>query len=377
MPSIASNQQVLRQLADGTGGFVIVNSNDLLGGMQKVSQEQAQYYILGYEPPEADDGSCHTLKVKVDRGGTMVRARSGYCNVKPVDLLAGKPVEKELESRANGAQAGVPASMLSSFFYTSANTARVDLAIDMPSDSIKFDKDKGKYKASVNVLGMAYKADGTVAAKFSDTANLEFPEKKEVEEFAKVPYHYENQFDIASGNYTLKVAFSCGGESFGKLESPLVIDAYDKKQFTMSGLALSHQMVKVTDINAGIESELIEDRKPFISQGVQLLPSGSSHFKKTEAVGAYIELYDPHLLEDNPPKVSVRIVVLDLKTAKSALSAALTDTSQAIKPGSPVVPLAVRIPVEKLNPGTYRLEMQAVDTAGNLTKIRTADFQLE
>jgi len=39
-------------LAEGTGGFVIINNNDLLGGMQKVSQEQSQYYILGYEPLE-------------------------------------------------------------------------------------------------------------------------------------------------------------------------------------------------------------------------------------------------------------------------------------------------------------------------------------
>ena len=377
LPNVAGNQQVLRQLADGTGGFVIVNSNDLLDGMQKVGEEGAQYYILGYEPPEADDGSCHTLKVKVDRNNTMVRARTGYCNVKPVDLLAGKPIEKELESRANGTQAGVSASMMPSFFYTSANTARVDLAIDVPSNAIKFDKDKGKYKASVNVLGMAYKPDGTVAAKFSDTANLEMPEKKDLEEFQKVPYHYENQFDIACGTYTLKVAFTSGGESFGKLESPLVVDAYDNKHFAMSGLVLSRQMVRVTDTNAGVESELIEDKKPFISQGIQLVPSGTNHFKKTDSIGAYVELYAPLLLQENPPKVSLRIMVLDLKTSKPAINAAITDTAQATKPGSPVVPLALRIPTEKLNAGSYRLELQAVDTAGNLTKIRTTDFELQ
>jgi hypothetical protein len=297
--------------------------------------------------------------------------------VKPVDLLAGKPIEKELESRANGSQAGVAASMMPSFFYTSANTARVDLAIDMPSDAIKFEKEKGKYKASVNVLGMAYKPDGTVAARFSDTVNLEFPEKKEFEEFQKNPYHYENQFDIACGSYTLKVAFSSGGESFGKLEAPLAIDAYDKQHFTISGVALSRQMIRVTDINAGIESELIEDRKPLISQGFQLVPTGSNRFKKTENIGAYVELYDPLLLQENPPKVSLRIAVLDLKTAKPALSAAITDTTQAIKAGSPVVPLALRIPLEKLSAGSYRLEVQAADTAGNLTKIRTTDFELQ
>lgn len=377
MSDIAANQQVLEQLAQGTGGFVIINSNDLLGGMQKVSQEQSQYYILGYEPPEADDGSCHTLKVKVDRGGTVVRSRSGYCNTKPVDLLAGKPIEKELESRANGTQTGVSASMMTPFFYTSANTARVDLAIDMPSDTIRFEKEKGKYKAAINMMGMAYKPDGTIAAKFSDTANLEFAEKKDLEAFTKLPYHYEEQFDIATGTYTLKVAFTCGGESFGKLEGPLVIDAYDKKQFTMSGLVLSRQMLRVSDITSGIESDLLEDKKPLIFQGIQFVPSGNHHFKKTESIGAYIELYDPFLVQDNPPKVSLQVFVFDRKTSKTAIAAAITDTAQAIKPGSPVVPLALRLPIEKLDPGSYVLALRAVDTAGNTTKLRQTDFELE
>jgi VWFA-related protein len=375
--STAANQQVLEQLAQGTGGFVIINSNDLLGGMQKVSQEQSQYYILGYAPAEADDGSCHTLKVKVDRGGTMVRARTGYCNVKPVDLLAGKPIEKELESRANGSQSGVTASMLSPFFYTSGNTARVDLAIEMPPDAIKFDKEKGKYKGSVDVLGIAYKPDGAVAAKFSDTANLEFPEKKELEEFNKHPYHYENQFDIAAGTYTLKVAFTSSGQSFGKLESPLVIAPYDQKQFAISSLALSRKMLRVSDITSGLESELLEDRKPLVYQGVQLIPTGSNHFAKTEPVGAYLEVYDPFLLADNPPKLALEIHVFDRASGKDEIRAAITNTAEAIKPGSPVVPMALHIPVDKLNPGAYRLDLRAIDTAGHASSVSSAEFELQ
>ena len=80
-PSASDNQQVLYQLADGTGGFVILNTNDLLGGLERIAKDQNQYYLLGYKPAVSVEGSCHTLKVKVERGGTNVRARSGYCNV--------------------------------------------------------------------------------------------------------------------------------------------------------------------------------------------------------------------------------------------------------------------------------------------------------
>src|SRR3984957_19027267 len=120
-PSASDNQQVLYQLADGTGGFVILNTNDLLGGLEKIAKDQNQYYLLGYRPAVSTEGSCHSLKVKVERGGTAVRARSGYCNIRPTDLLAGNPIEKDLETRASGEMKGnVAASMEAPFFYTSS-----------------------------------------------------------------------------------------------------------------------------------------------------------------------------------------------------------------------------------------------------------------
>ena len=205
------NQQIMYLLAEGTGGFVINNTNDMIGGMQKIGKEQNQYYIVGYTPPESAEGSCHTLKVKVDKGGTTVRSRAGYCNVKSRDALAGNPIEKTLESRATATAAGtIAASMRAPFFYTGANTARVAVAIEIPSEAIKFEKVKGKMHAGVNVLGIAYKQDGSVAARFSDAVKLDFENQKEVQSFKERPMHYENQFDVAVGVYNLKVVFDSG-----------------------------------------------------------------------------------------------------------------------------------------------------------------------
>ena len=81
--SATTNEEIMYMLADGTGGFVIVNTNDLLGGLEKIGKELNEHYLLGYTPPETAEGSCHALKVKVDRGGTTVRARTGYCTKKP------------------------------------------------------------------------------------------------------------------------------------------------------------------------------------------------------------------------------------------------------------------------------------------------------
>src|SRR6202044_2291505 len=62
--STATNQNIMFLLASGTGGFVIHETNDLIGGMDRIGKDQNEYYILGYTPPDSDEGSCHTLKVK-------------------------------------------------------------------------------------------------------------------------------------------------------------------------------------------------------------------------------------------------------------------------------------------------------------------------
>src|SRR5437016_8678663 len=74
--------------------------------------------------------------------------------------------------------------------------------MEIPSDTFQFNKDKGKYHANLNVLGIAYRQDGTVGARFSDTVNLDL-EKDDWKEFTKLPYRYENQFDATPGTYRL------------------------------------------------------------------------------------------------------------------------------------------------------------------------------
>jgi VWFA-related protein len=373
--NVSDRQQILYQLAEGTGGFVIVNSNDLLGGLQRIANDQSQYYVLSYTPPPSPEGSCHTLKVKVDRGGTIVRARSGYCNERPKDLLAGNPVEKTMETRVSSEMAGnVTGTMQAPFFYTSPNTARVNLAIGIPSNALKFEKVKGKQHSSVNVLGIAYKPDGTIAARFSDTVDLDFDGKKEVEEFQKQPFHYENQFDVASGQYNLKVVFSSGNESFGKLQLPLVIDPYDGKQFSMSGVALSNAMQRVSDASTGLDSELLADRTPLVVQGIQVVPSDSNRFKKTDNAAVYVEIYAPLLTGPNPPQVGVELVVVDRKSGEKKVDVASRATTQ---PGSALVPMGLKLPVASLAPGSYRVELRAVDSVNNTAKPRSVDFEVE
>ncbi len=377
--SATTNQELMYALAAGTGGFVIVNTNDLLGGLEKIGREQNEYYILGYAPTDTPEGSCHTIRVKVERSGTTVRARSGYCNVKPVDLLAGNSTEKSLENRVAGSAAGnIGASMLVPYFYSSPNVARLNVAMEIPSGSIEFEKTKGKFHAAINILGIAYRPDGTVGARFSDTAKVDLENKKALEAFKEKPtLHYEYEFEVAPGQYTLKVAFSSGGAAFGKLETPLTVDAYDGKQFVLSGVAFSKEFHKTNQLETGLDAELLEGRTPLVSRGLQITPAGTNHFKKTDVAALYLEIYEPALLSPTPPDIGIQLKVVDRKTGESKQDTGMMKVNEAARPDNPVIPIAMKLPVGTLTAGSYRVELQAMDSTGHSTSLRSADFEVE
>jgi VWFA-related protein len=390
-PSASSNQQVMYALATGTGGFPILNTNDLMSGLEKIAREQSEYYLLGYAPAESPAGSCHTLKVKVERSGTNVRARSGFCNILSSDPLAGRPIEKEMESRASAsgsaggnvaanktgsAAAAAAGSLEAPFFYTSPNEARVHLTMQVPTASIDCPKVKGKYHADVNVLGIAYRPDGTVASRFSDEVTLDM-EKDQWEKFTQAPMPYQNQFSVAPGQYRLSVVVSGGGEKFAKFETPLTVDAYDGKKFSLSAVALSNRLQPVSELGSSLDADLLADRAPLVVRNLEITPSADNHFKKTDKVAVYAQIYVPQLADANPPTVKCTYLIADPKTGKTLGSQAGIDMAPYIQKGNTVIPVALKLPVENIPPGEYLLKMQASESGGSLTQIRSVNFVVE
>jgi VWFA-related protein len=384
--SASTNQQVLYALAEGTGGFPIFNTNDLTTGLQKIAREQNEYYLLGFSPSDSAEGSCHTLKVKVERGGTTVRARSGYCNVRPADALAGTPVEKELEARASSSSVGSSGgssaaasgggSLQAPYFYTASSEARVNLAMELPLSSVQFDKVKGKYHADVNVLGIAYRPDGSVAARFSDTQTYDL-EKDDWKQITKAPIHYQNQFVIAPGQYRLTVVLSGGGQNFSKYEIPLSIDSYDGKSFSLSGIALTKHLERVSDLGGALDEDLLADHTPLVVHQMEVIPSGSYRFSKKDKVALYAQVYQPSAASANAAALRVAYQVVDLKTGKPVFATGTIDASGFVEKGNPVVPLALVIPVDTLAPGNYRVELQAGEVGGASSPVRTVEFVAE
>ncbi len=372
------NQPGLRPLADETGGRVIANANDLVGELGKIADEQEEHYVLGFTPGEMPEGSCHSLRVDVNRPGLDVQARKGYCSSKPVDPLAGNAAGKTLESRAAGTSAGnLTASLQLPYFYGGPNAARVNVAMEIGTAGIRLQKVKGKPHAELKVAGLAYRQDGDVAGRFSDVVNLDFESDKEAAAFAKQPYHYEYQFDLGPGQYNLRVAFSSSEDSFGKAEMPLSIEPWDGRRLALSGIAFAKESRPVPDLASALDDSLIEGRRPLIAGSHQIVPSGSNHFHGADQALVYAEIYEPLLAGPNPPSLGLQVRVVARETGEQRANPESFNVTNFIRPGNPVVPVAFSLPLATLTPGSYRLELKVVHSSGPETAVSTVDFEVE
>ncbi len=360
----SSGQSILFSLANGTGGFVVRNTTDLLGGLQNIGKEQDEYYVLTYAAPESKEGTCHSLKVKVDRKQTTVRARNSYCTEKPLDLLAGTTAGKDLEQRAAATQTGdVAGSIELPYFYIGPNVVRVDLALEAPPDALKFEKQKGKLHAEMDLLGIATEPDGRVGARFSDTVKFDFDTQAEIEKLKEKPLQYAKEFKIAPGQYRFTLAFSSGGQSFGKLEAPLDVAPRKEGELALSSLVLSKEVHPASDVGLSLGVSLTGDRTPLVAQGMQVIPTASNQFTKSQQAFFYFEVYDA-----NPASVSAQIRILDRASRAPKWDSGLMKLSVPQQGGT--------LPLNSLAPGAYQLEVMGVDSSGKKVT-RTTDFEVK
>jgi len=76
---LRETQDSLRVLAENTGGFAIVNQNDLNKGLKRIDAETSDYYILGYYSSNPDPlRRTRQLDVKVTRPNIEVKHRTSY-----------------------------------------------------------------------------------------------------------------------------------------------------------------------------------------------------------------------------------------------------------------------------------------------------------
>ena len=169
----------------------------------------ADVYLLAYVPPDSAEGSCHEIKVKVDRKDTFAVARDEYCNTPHVasDPLAGTSLGKQMEDIAGSdGPTKISLTLQTGFLYTNAKTARVYVTAEFPSSDIRYLPVPHGLRYEIACLTLAYRANGSLLTHFSDLLKQNFPilSGEDMPQFYSqerrfIPDHHETQAEATPG----------------------------------------------------------------------------------------------------------------------------------------------------------------------------------
>ena len=167
-------QEGMAYLAEQTGGFAVLNTNDLSRGLGRITDDIRDYYVIGYSPSEGtfakpgEKPAIHKISIRVKQPGLRVKTRKEFIGLSdPPDVTGPTTPAQQLIHAATSPFAvtdiALHATTLPGYSPERGTFVRALLHID--ARPLTFvDTEGGKRTASVDVLGMVFDEDGTEVA---------------------------------------------------------------------------------------------------------------------------------------------------------------------------------------------------------------------
>lgn len=272
-------QDALAYLAEQTGGFAVLNTNDLARGLGRIVEDIRDYYVIGYVPEEgtfARKGQkprYQKISVKAKRQGLRVRTRKEFLGISDPDETPRTPGRAEQLIRAaispfSETELELRATTLPGYSAEHGLFVRALLHID--ARALTFSDGEGdKQSAAADVLGMVFDRDGTQVAHLSTGFSVGLA-RDAAEEALRDGLAYTLRIRIpAAGAY--QVRFAVRDQQSGRMGSAgdfVNVPDVPGGEFALSGIVLHGDAAAPV---AGREATLTLSP----SQALRIYPPGS------------------------------------------------------------------------------------------------------
>jgi GWxTD domain-containing protein len=261
----------------------------------------------------------------------------------------------------------LPFQVRTDFVKITNDTVLAALTVQMANKDLTFQNKEGIQQARVNVFGKVSTMTRRVAHIFEDVVSVDVPA-----EFLPQTLERQNVYwqalPLRPGVYRLNlVVKDVQSGNQGTIEKAVRVPAFNDEDLAASSLIISDKLEKVATKDIG--------KGQFVVGSTKIRPSVSERFRKTDNLGFYVQIYNlgadetTHkpkgtveyaLLKDNNP---VFQQVEKMEEIKGANAGQLT--------------LEKLLPLAKLDPGKYTLQVKVTDSVNNKTITPTATFTVQ
>ncbi|MFN8060661.1 MAG: VWA domain-containing protein [Vicinamibacterales bacterium] len=366
-------QDSLRVLADETGGFAVVNTNDFGTAFDRVVRDNSAYYILGYYPTnDRRDGKTRKIQVKVSRPGAVVRARKGY--VAP----RGKTPAKEAEATQQGSAAmkdamqsplqvaGLTMTVHAAPFKGVAPNASVAISVQLDPHSLGFVEKDGLFHNELEVSTLAIDAAGKSFPGERNTLKLDLrPQTHQAVE--RAGFRLQSRLNLPPGRYQLRVAAREANEN----RTGSVFYDLDVPNFSNEGtLAMSGILLTSSSATASPTARPDEQFKDVLPAPA----TAARDFGADEALATFVEIYDNTKFNEHKVDITTTIKSDD---GRSMFSTTEERAKSEIQGGKGGYGVTARIPLTEFTPGLYVLSVEAKSRASGVAPVsRDVQFRV-
>jgi VWFA-related protein len=316
------SQEVLKHLAELTGGIAIKNTNDVSGSLGRILDDTAGYYLIGYRPDETlldQKGERRQLKinVKVKRPNLRVRSRSGFYGLAEEEKSPRKLTrEEQLRAALNTPFAGDVRVRLTSLFGDEAGGAFVRAMVHVDARDLQFSKAAdGSNKADLELVVLTLDAVGNVLDQASRTETVAAKSDTYERILNNGLSYFLNVPVKQPGGYQVRVAVrDAASEKTGSASQYIGVPDLAQGGLTLSGLVING--MSLAEATSNVQVELNPQAGPVVrrlKQGMVLeygyIIYNATLDKATKKPQLTTQM---RIFKDQKPVFSGRVVPLDL-----------------------------------------------------------------
>ncbi len=202
-----ADQDILEELATGTGGSFFENDNGFKEGLSQLTKQPEFIYLLGFTPADLKyDGSFHGLKVTLrsPTGLTLSARRGYYAPKRPTDPeeAAREDIREAVFSRDEVRD--IPVDLRIQFFKSSPSNARLTVVSRVDVTPLHFKKEQDRSKNTLTVVAGLFDRNGNFVNGIQRIVDMNLRDQT-LEALGKSGISLRENFDVTPGIYTIRI----------------------------------------------------------------------------------------------------------------------------------------------------------------------------
>jgi VWFA-related protein len=363
------SQDSLRVVSEQTGGFALVEKNDLNASFERIVRDNSSYYVLGYySTNDKRDGKFHKLQVRVSRPGLRIQSREGYASPKGRQATA---VNTQVAPEVREAFANpIPSSAVGLTISTAAfsgpgSKASVALIAEVDPRSIKFLEQNGRSLGGIELHVLAFDQNGKMQTGGRTSAPLQLTPRT-ADLVRSHGLRLTRRLVLPPGRYLIRAAArETTSGTVGTVSHNFDVPDFTKGPLHLSGIVLTTQSAAQMPTPAPDDDLKVVLPAP---------PTALRIFLRGDTLSLFAEVYDNQ--NSTPHRVAITSTVLadDGRVMFTASDERASSELQGKKGGygyQQVIPLA------QFAPGRYVLRLEAKNLASrDLAVARELEFRV-